>query len=1007
MEDISARLSKKLDVTNEESKTMIKTALKSTNPEEELFDLFGEDGVDDVIAILAQSAQSACKPPSTKPCLISIEASIDQILAPKLLRYSTELYDEYVLEGAACDKEVVLVPTTAVSEAFRGVFKEYSYFNKVQSLVFKSIYESSENVLVSAPTGAGKTDVALLAMVRHLETSPGTKIVYIAPMKALAGEVTQKLVKKLPVLVREHTGDTELTREEVRETAVLVCTPEKFDISTRKISSALLQQVGLVILDEVHILNDSRGPVIEGLVARLKVTTASLQRRTRMLGISATLPNARDVADFLQVPPAHLHLFSREYRPVPLTCSVIGTRKAVDIAAKEGLKRADTKEKMLWVLQMKIDALMEAGHQAIIFVHTRGDTLALASYLSESFVPDLAPESLPGPELPEALRDIYARGVFIHHAGLPRGVRDLGERAFRDRRLRVLVSTSTLAWGVNLPARAVIIFGTQYYSPETGRHEDVSPLDVQQMFGRAGRPQYDTEAQGILITSHKSLQKYVRMLRAEDPIESSLLKTLPERVCAEIYLKNIRSYHEGIAWVKSTFLWQRMGKAPERYGTIYQEKEFAVNDYIHLTFSRLQALDLITPEIRTTDLGRVISHYFLTEKTLLAWNALLLEENDRVLSFLADAEEFASLAIRAEDRAGLGLKNTDTEIDREVKIKILLDKHIQGKTARGHSLSIDQRYIVDNASRLLQGLSEYFEYKQRYPLAYRASFVKKQLARTTQRYGLLMMDVALSNKPNALLFSGFFTGTVYLRSRGAVVDISRIFSTKEYYLPTASKVAVSVTAIDKSMVFSGRVEILPVRRFAEDELWLVDEYTQQIAGYIVESAQAPPVVKAIEFKCPDQVAVVPLPSIAKEEQRAYTHLSVYEEIKRVWSASRERVAVVVPYVEDQAVLETKIRTLSLGEGLSFEPNPSQPTSSNGITTLAAQTILPWSICVSEVRGIRVLGALRDRAVGTYIFAGFSKHGVLYPRTLLQTLTKSKVVIYASPNESQYIRQYYL
>lgn len=100
------------------------------------------------------------------------------------------------------------------------------------------------------------------------------------------------------------------------------------------------------------------------------------------------------------------------------------------------------------------------------------------------------------------LKELLGFGFAIHHAGLSRGDRDLVESLFEKKHIQVLVSTSTLAWGVNLPAHTVIIKGTQIYSPDQGRWMELSPQDMLQMMGRAGRPRFDTQGEGIILTTY-------------------------------------------------------------------------------------------------------------------------------------------------------------------------------------------------------------------------------------------------------------------------------------------------------------------------------------------------------------------------------------------------------------------------------------------------------------------------------------------------------------------------
>jgi replicative superfamily II helicase len=180
-------------------------------------------------------------------------------------------------------------------------------------------------MLICAPTGAGKTDVALLTMLNLIGQystpspieSPGAtnysiaksdfKIVYVAPMKALAAEVVVKMGKRLQWLgisVRELTGDMQLTKDEIQRTQIIVTTPEKWDVVTRKSTgdTELAQKVRLLIVDEVHILHEDRGAVIESIIARTLRQVETSQTLIRIVGLSATLPNFIDVSDFLRYP---------------------------------------------------------------------------------------------------------------------------------------------------------------------------------------------------------------------------------------------------------------------------------------------------------------------------------------------------------------------------------------------------------------------------------------------------------------------------------------------------------------------------------------------------------------------------------------------------------------------------------------------------------------------------------------------------------------------------------
>lgn len=202
--------------------------------------------------------------------------------------------------------------------------------NRVQSQLCDCALFSAENLLLCAPTGAGKTNVALLTMLQeigqHLRLDGSVdptsfKIVYVAPMKALVQECVMKFTKALApygLKVAELSGDQNLTKAEIADTQVIVTTPEKWDIITRKSGDRTYTQlVRLIIIDEIHLLHDDRGPVLESLVARTIRQVETTQEPVRIVGLSATLPNYEDVAAFLRVDPAKgLFYFDSTFRYV-------------------------------------------------------------------------------------------------------------------------------------------------------------------------------------------------------------------------------------------------------------------------------------------------------------------------------------------------------------------------------------------------------------------------------------------------------------------------------------------------------------------------------------------------------------------------------------------------------------------------------------------------------------------------------------------------------------------
>lgn len=263
-----------------------------------------------------------------------------------------------------------LVPVARLPERFAQIFAgDITHFNRLQSECFDTIFNSSANVLLCAPTGAGKTNCALLAILRvfHQAASPAPSeknaakvkvdqdlsshavgfsddprhnsvspsqplVVYLTPMKALASEITEKLshkLKRLGLSVFECTGDESPPYSLLRTVSVLICTPEKWDVMTRKPvgDSSLIQRQALLVIDEVHLLGvRGRGPVLESIVIRTFQHIESTQQPLRIVGISATVPNYADVAEFLRAPPEGILVFGSDYRPVPLAPLIFGVK---------------------------------------------------------------------------------------------------------------------------------------------------------------------------------------------------------------------------------------------------------------------------------------------------------------------------------------------------------------------------------------------------------------------------------------------------------------------------------------------------------------------------------------------------------------------------------------------------------------------------------------------------------------------------------------------------------
>ncbi|CAH2236758.1 jg14251 [Pararge aegeria aegeria] len=614
-------------------------------------------------------------------------------LPPGSFRKQRKGYEEVhvpALKPKPFEDDETLVAIEKLPKYVQPAFDGFKTLNRIQSRISKAALETDENLLVCAPTGAGKTNVALLCVLREVGkhvNDDGTvnvndfKMIYVAPMRSLVQEMVGNFSKRLSAYnmkVSELTGDHQLTREQIDATQLIVCTPEKWDIITRKGGErSFTNLVRLIIIDEIHLLHDERGPVLEALVARTLRTVEHTQEQVRLVGLSATLPNYTDVAAFLRI-----LVFVHSRKETGKTARAI----------RDMCLEKDT-----------LGQFLREGSASVEVLRTEADQVK-------------------NPEL----RELLPYGFAIHHAGMSRVDRTLVEDLFADRHIQVLVSTATLAWGVNLPAHTVIVKGTQVYSPEKGRWSELGALDVLQMLGRAGRPQYDTKGEGILITNHSELQYYLSLLNQQLPIESQLVSKLPDMLNAEIVLGSVQSIRDAVTWLGYTYLYIRMLRQPALYG-VSPEKlkddnllELHRADLIHTAASLLDKAGLIKYErksghFQATELGRIASHFYCTYETMQSYNQLLkptLAEIElfRVFSL---SSEFKHIAVRDEEKLELHklMERVPIPIKESIeepsaKINVLLQAYISQLKLEGFALMADMVYVTQSACRLLRAIFE-------------------------------------------------------------------------------------------------------------------------------------------------------------------------------------------------------------------------------------------------------------------------------------------------------------
>lgn len=389
-----------------------------------------------------------------------------------------------------------------------------------------------KNILVTTPTASGKTLIAMMAIVKAIER--GLKAVYLTPLRALASEKYDdlKILEQLDlgsgrkIKVAVATGDYDSSGKELASADVVVLTNEKMDTLFRH-NAEWLGDVGLFVSDEVHLLGDrERGPTLEMMLTKIRRHYTQAQ----IVALSATVANSDEIAGWLAC-----ELVESNWRPTKL---VEGVYEYGTVKMSDGTKFQVDSSDASSAVNIAIDSL-DGGGQALIFAETRKRAASLAAKAAEgvyrrldkatkeqaarasSEILDRGDDS----ELTKTLAQLVTKGVAFHHAGLGSSSREVVEDSFKKGVIKLLTATPTLAAGVNLPARRVVIASILRYDSDYGGSMPISILEYKQLCGRAGRPKYDTAGEAIIVSesgvnAEELYDHYV--LGSPEPIRSQL-----------------------------------------------------------------------------------------------------------------------------------------------------------------------------------------------------------------------------------------------------------------------------------------------------------------------------------------------------------------------------------------------------------------------------------------------------------------------------------------------------
>lgn len=615
----------------------------------------------------------------------------------------------------------------------------YLKLNNFQAKIFPFILGTDCNLLIGAPTGIGKTVLIILSILRLIVNSiklnlikgkldqKFIKVLYIAPLKALVKEIVKTLkncFNHLGFITCEITGDSliDLTRLDLSN--IMVGTPDKIESILQKNDKIkVFRDINLLIIDEIHFLKEERGAILENLLVYFKKNSKKNKEYLRTISLSATIPNFYDLAKFLNVSIINgVFYFGPSIRENPLNQVVLSVNPG-----NYNLNELKLLNKILIQKTLKIIDSSETP-KILIFVQSRKDTYRTGFSLIEeirrknsnnidivkSFGKALIKKTFP------FLRNLLKMGIGIHHSGLSKKEKSFMENKFKSGSLKVLITTNTLAWGVNLNPKNVIIKGTRIYSPKKASWVEISGTNIVQMLGRTGRFDSDKNCSSFLLTISKNTERFLKIIKNQTPVESTILNRLPDYLNIEIAFKRVRSFLSALNWFSQTFFWIRIRRLLTRKFKLKEKffikklasvtKSFFISQSLNeLSSSGLIYIKIKENFISTTIYGKISGFYQINYQTFVEIISKFSPNQNlcQLLELLSISNEFNSFLPRKNENCELNrlAKIVPVPIKfskrtKDYKVNVLVQSYIENIIFKNDSLLIDCSYICKKALKL-------------------------------------------------------------------------------------------------------------------------------------------------------------------------------------------------------------------------------------------------------------------------------------------------------------------
>ena len=529
----------------------------------------------------------------------------------------------------------------------------------------------------------------------------------------------------LPLLgknVVNLTGETGTDLKLLAKGHIVISTPEKWDILSRRWKQrANVRNIDVFIVDELQLIGGLDGPVLEVVCSRIRYISSQRDKPIRIIALSSSLTNAKDVAQWLGCPSSLTFNFHPSVRPVPLELHIRGfneTHNASRLLAMsrpvyQGILQHSPKKPVIVFVPTRKQARITAGD--ILTYALADDERSRFLHCSPTDEQFLAAVSRIGDSI---LKEMLLDGVGYLHEGLKPAEKKIVELLFNSDAIQVLVVSKNLCWSMTTTAHLVMIMDTQYFNGKQHMYEEYSITDLLQMMGRANRPLKDEDGKCVLFCQSSKKEFFKKFLTDPLPVESHLDHCLHDHFNAEIVTKTIENKQDAVDYLTWTFLYRRMAQNPNYYnlqGTTHRHLSDHLSELVENTLNELEQSKCISIEnemdVSALNLGMIAAYYYINYSTIELFSMSLNAKTKirGLIEIISAATEYQSIPIRHHE--DVILKSILTKVpnkitnpkwnDPQVKTNLLIQAHLSRLSVPAE-LASDTEVILCRIIRLIQ-----------------------------------------------------------------------------------------------------------------------------------------------------------------------------------------------------------------------------------------------------------------------------------------------------------------